>query len=120
SKKESAATMTVGDDSGTKTFSIEVPNVKDWNRSAGVAAYYSAKRLKKAVEEGVADIVVIAVPEKTSGAKFESLKEELRERMVVLSLNQDTAAELVDATNEGRLPDSQLETFRELLRKIAP
>ena len=118
SKKESAAILTLSNGSVSKTFAIEVPNVKNWDRSGGVAAFYSARRLQKVIAEGVADLAVIAIPEKTKGAKFESVRDELGDRLKVIRLNAESALRLIEATNSGNVPVEHEAFFHEVITRL--
>ncbi len=119
-KRESTAMMEITDGVSSRTFAVEVPNVKNWNRSAGVAAYYSARRLKRAIEAGMIDMAVIAIPEGTSGAKFEAMKQELGDRLIELVLDYESAAQLAESTNEDRVPTEQIQMFDDLVARLKP
>ncbi|MFW9970559.1 MAG: hypothetical protein ACFFDF_10185 [Candidatus Odinarchaeota archaeon] len=56
-----------------KKWGLEIPSIKTFDRSAGVAGYYAAKRLKDALDERVIDKALLIVPMGSSGAKFESI-----------------------------------------------
>ncbi|MFX1379101.1 MAG: hypothetical protein ACFFA4_08385 [Promethearchaeota archaeon] len=56
-----------------KKWGLEIPSIKTFDRSAGVAGYYAAKRLKDAIDERVIDKALLVVPTGSSGAKFESI-----------------------------------------------
>ncbi len=114
-QKQSAAIIVLNKADSSFNIGIDVPNVKDWNRSGGVAAYYSAKRLKKAIESGEVAFSVIAVPENTKGTKFEVIRKDMKDKLAVLQLNEKTATTLVEATNSGTVPDELREFFKELL-----
>jgi hypothetical protein len=54
-----------------KKWGLEIPSIKTFDRSAGVAGYYAAKRLKDAISEEVIDYGILVVPTGTGGAKYE-------------------------------------------------
>jgi hypothetical protein len=56
-----------------KKYGLEIPSIKTFDRSAGVAGYYAAKRLKDAITVKAIDIGILIVPTGSSGAKFESM-----------------------------------------------
>jgi hypothetical protein len=60
-------------ETGGKKWGIEIPSIKTFDRSAGVAGYYAVKRLKDAITERAIDAGVLIVPKDTGGAKFEML-----------------------------------------------
>jgi hypothetical protein len=97
---------------------VDVANVKDWNRSGGVAAFYSVKRLKEIVDAGEAELGIIAVPVETSGAKYQLLSEELDESLITLNFDENSAKLLVKATTENEVDSSQNELFSTVLEKL--
>jgi hypothetical protein len=54
-----------------KKWGLEIPSIKTFDRSAGVAGYYAAKRLKDAKDEKAIDSAILIVPAGSKGAKFE-------------------------------------------------
>ncbi|MHA2390581.1 MAG: hypothetical protein ACXAEX_01315 [Promethearchaeota archaeon] len=54
-----------------RKWGLEIPSIKTFDRSAGVAGYYAAKRLKDAITEKAIDHGILVVPEGTGGAKYE-------------------------------------------------
>jgi len=60
---------------GGKKWGLEIPSIKTFDRSAGVAGYYAAKRLKDAIDEKAVDSAILIVPAGSSGAKFELILE---------------------------------------------
>ena len=56
-----------------KKWGIEIPSIKTFDRSAGVAGYYAAKRLKDAITEKVIDAGILIVPTGTGGVKYEMI-----------------------------------------------
>jgi len=60
-------------ETGGKKWGLEIPSCKNFNRSAGVAGYYAAKRLKDAIEQKAIDSAILIVPTGSGGAKFEMI-----------------------------------------------
>jgi len=56
-----------------KKWGLEIPSIKTFDRSAGVAGYYAAKRLKDAIDQKAIDEALLIVPIGSKGAKFESI-----------------------------------------------
>ncbi len=56
-----------------KKRGLEIPSIKTFDRSAGVAGYYAAKRLKDAIDQEAIDNALLLVPAGSSGAKFEMI-----------------------------------------------
>ncbi len=54
-----------------RKWGIEIPSIKTFDRSAGVAGYYAAKRLKDAIDQKAIDEALLIVPMGTGGAKYE-------------------------------------------------
>lgn len=58
-----------------KKWGLEIPSIKTFDRSAGVAGYYAAKRLKDGIGEKAISNGILIVPKGTGGAKFDSMIE---------------------------------------------
>ena len=114
-QKQQAAIVELTKDSVTQYVGIDLPNVKDWDRSGGVAAFYSAKRLKKVLDADAVKAAVIAVPATTKGAKFVALTEEIGNKMLTLRLDEETATMFVRETGQGILPHGYAESFTGLV-----
>ncbi|MFW9987167.1 MAG: hypothetical protein ACFFC3_00765 [Candidatus Odinarchaeota archaeon] len=56
-----------------RKWGLEIPSIKTFDRSAGVAGYYAAKRLKDAITEKAIDSGLLIVPMGTGGAKYEMI-----------------------------------------------
>jgi hypothetical protein len=56
-----------------RKWGLEIPSIKTFDRSAGVAGYYAAKRLKDAIDQKAIDEALLIVPTGSGGAKFESI-----------------------------------------------
>ncbi len=78
-----------------KKFGLEVPSVKTFNKSGGVAAFYAAKRLTSAIDEKAIDCAILIVPEGTGGAKYVSLINQHENTIFKFELNEDTAKFLI-------------------------
>lgn len=115
SQTQQATVLNLAKDEEKRRLAIDLPNVKDWNRSGGVAAFYSVKRLKKAMDKGKADASIIAVPVLTSGTKFEAMAESLGDKLLMLRFDTDSATEFVKFTVGGSLPHGYSESLRGLV-----
>ncbi|KKN17511.1 hypothetical protein LCGC14_0965190, partial [marine sediment metagenome] len=85
-----------------KKWGLEIPSIKTFDRSAGVAGYYAAKRLKDAISEKAIDYGILIVPQGTGGAKYEiilkdnpgihrfELNNEIGERLIANALKYPT------------------------------
>jgi len=60
-------------ETGGKKWGLEIPSIKTFDRSAGVAGYYAAKRLKDAIDEKAINGAILIVPKGSSGAKFDMI-----------------------------------------------
>lgn len=60
-------------EAGGKKWGLEIPSCKSFDRSAGVAGYYAAKRLKDAISQNSIDEALLIVPKETGGAKYEMI-----------------------------------------------
>lgn len=75
-------------ETGGKKWGLEIPSIKTFDRSAGVAGYYAAKRIKDAITEKAIDAAILIVPEGTGGAKYEMiLKQNPQIHMIELTNN---------------------------------
>ncbi|MFX0103038.1 MAG: BREX system ATP-binding domain-containing protein [Candidatus Hodarchaeota archaeon] len=77
-----------------KKIGIDVPSVKGFDRSGGVAAYYSAKRLVDGLKNNLFNLAIIIIPESTSGAKTNFLFEQ-NSNLNAFKINQEQAEELI-------------------------
>ncbi|MFX1314486.1 MAG: hypothetical protein ACFE9T_01360 [Promethearchaeota archaeon] len=68
-----AQTLAALIETGGKKWGLEIPSIKTFDRSAGVAGYYAAKRLKDAITEKAIDSGILIVPTGTGGAKYEMI-----------------------------------------------
>ncbi|MFX1567629.1 MAG: hypothetical protein ACFFCV_04585 [Promethearchaeota archaeon] len=77
-----------------KKYGLEIPSIKTFDRSAGVAGYYAAKRLKDAITEKAIDFGILIVPTGSSGAKFESMLNNTPE-IYKVELDNEIGGELI-------------------------
>ncbi len=117
-QKQEAAIVQFTKEERTQYIGIDLPNVKDWDRSGGVAAYYSANRLKKVLDANAVKAAIIAVPASTKGTKFEALSEEIGSNMLTLRFDEETATLFVRETNEEILPHGYAESIRGLIDSL--
>lgn len=66
-----------------KKIALEIPSVKTFSRSGGVAAFYAAKRLMNALEQKAIDESILIVPVNTKGQKYRSILTQNRKIHVV-------------------------------------
>lgn len=78
-----------------KKWGIEIPSIKTFDRSAGVAGYYAAKRLKDALEQKAIDEALLIVPMGTGGTKYELILKNNPEIHRV-ELNNDLGEKLIE------------------------
>lgn len=102
----------------TKNVCIDVANVKDWDRSGGVAAYYSVKRLQKMLEAKESDLAIVAVPEATGGAKFQALSADIGSKLKTLSFTKDSATLLVESTTKNKVDATLKESFKDIIESL--
>jgi hypothetical protein len=80
---------------------IDIPSVKSFDRSGGVAAFYSAKRLVDGLTNNTYVRAIIIMPESTSGEKTQYLFEQ-NPGLLDFKLNQKQAEDLI---RQAMLPD---------------
>ena len=110
-QKQRAAIVELSKGQSIRHIGIDVPNVKDWDRSGGVTAFYAGKRLKTILDDSTVKRAIIAVPAATKGAKFNSLVGEISSKLLVLRMDNETAISLVQDTSKSRLPHGYGEAF---------
>jgi hypothetical protein len=81
-------------DTKDKKWGLEIPSIKTFDRSAGVAGYYAAKRLKDAIDENAIDAAILIVPTGSSGAKFEIILEN-NPNIRKVEINNDLGEQLI-------------------------
>jgi len=117
-QKQQAAIVELTKDGTIEYVGIDLPNVKDWDRSGGVSAFYSAKRLKKVLDADAVKAAIIAIPSTTKGTKFEALSEEIGSDMLTLRFDEETAILFVRETSDGILPHGYADSFRGLVDSL--
>lgn len=85
-----AALVEIGD----KKWGLEIPSIKTFDRSAGVAGYYAAKRLKDAIDVDAIDAAILIVPTGSAGAKFELILEN-NPNIYKVELDNNTGEDLI-------------------------
>ncbi|MHA1783973.1 MAG: hypothetical protein ACTSVE_02125 [Candidatus Helarchaeota archaeon] len=83
-----------------KKYGIDVCSCKSFDRSGGVAAYYSINRLKDGLAENKFDKTILIVPRGTGGAKYMSVRNANADRIKVIELNQKEAEMLILGTSK--------------------
>ena len=76
-------------------YGLEVPSIKTFDRSGGVAAFYAASRIMEAVHSNSINKAILIVPSGTSGKKYSLLLESAGDNLIVIELNQEDAESLV-------------------------
>ena len=94
----------VEDKSAHMKYGIEVPSIKTFDRSGGVAAFYAASRIMEAVHSTSINKAILIVPEGTSGKKYTSLLESAGDKLIVVELNQADAESLVRSAKKSPCP----------------
>ncbi len=79
---------------GMKKWGLEIPSIKTFDRSGGVAAYYAAKRLNDAIINGAITNGILIVPRGTAGKKFSLILERAHE-IVKFEINDEEGEELI-------------------------
>jgi hypothetical protein len=92
-------------ETGGKKWGLEIPSCKTFDRSAGVAGYYAAKRLKDAITQESINMGLLIVPEGSGGAKYESILQNTPE-IKKIELNNENGEKMIAkaleyATKEG-------------------
>jgi hypothetical protein len=76
-------------------WGFEIPSVRSFSKSGGVAAFYAAKRFSYAFSGNSMDKGILIVPQGTSGAKYLSLLKEFEGRLLVYEFNEESAIFLI-------------------------
>jgi len=79
---------------GMKKWGLEIPSIKTFDRSGGVAAYYAAKRLNDAIINRAITNGILIVPRGTAGKKFSLILERAPE-IVKFEINDEEGEELI-------------------------
>ncbi len=77
-----------------KKWGLEIPSIKTFDRSAGVAGYYAAKRLKDAIDQKAIDEALLIVPQGTAGKKFSLILESMP-KIHKFELDNEVGEELI-------------------------
>lgn len=77
-----------------KRIGIEIPSIKDFNRSAGVAGYYAVKRLRDAIEANQLDAAILIDSPETGGEKYSRMLEN-NDNIKKVEINEDQGRELI-------------------------
>ncbi len=83
-------------ETGGKKWGLEIPSIKTFDRSAGVAGYYAAKRLKDAIGENAINEAILIVPQGTGGTKYEMMLQNTPEIHRV-ELNNEIGERLIES-----------------------
>ncbi|TFG31518.1 hypothetical protein EU527_12230 [Candidatus Thorarchaeota archaeon] len=118
SQKQKSMIARLERDGVVKYIGIDVPNVKDWDRSGGVAAFYAANRLKSILDDGSVDGTMIAVPTETKGAKFDAILKEISSKILTLRFDDETGTTFVQEANAGILPHGYAEAITGLIDEL--
>ncbi|MBD3338697.1 MAG: hypothetical protein GF353_06300 [Candidatus Lokiarchaeota archaeon] len=79
-----------------KKWGLEIPSIKTFDRSAGVAGYYAAKRLKDAIGQNAINAGVLIVPKGTGGAKYEMMLQNTKE-LYRVEIDNDIGEKLIES-----------------------
>lgn len=118
SEKQATVIIVLAKAGRQQRLCIDIPNVKDWDRSAGVAAFYSVKRLNDVLEAGEADVALISIPQETKGAKFEIATAEMGGKLLTLRLSCQSATRLVENINAHKIDTEQLDLLRAYISQM--
>ena len=117
--KKVAAIIEIKSDDKTVTLALEIPNIKNWNRSGGVSVYYVAKRLKELLDKKLVDFAIIPMPKQTAGAKLKAITEEMKDQLIILKFDEQELMSIVESSMNNT-PSEKLEEIGKLvLEKIA-
>lgn len=115
-QQQIAALMDISKNNNNIVVGFEIPNVKNWNRSGGIAAYYALRRLETAINSGLMNKGIIVVPKETSGEKYKRLLEKERGKIISIEINQKEAEEII---SEGKgISKKATEIAKEILKII--
>ncbi|MHA1267145.1 MAG: hypothetical protein ACTSRS_18035 [Candidatus Helarchaeota archaeon] len=101
SGKQKKLAGVVIDHNSQQTIGIEVPSIKTFDRSGGVAAYYAANRMFEAVQVGAITKGILIVPKGTSGKKYAALLETAANQIAVIELVQSEAEALIHGSRKN-------------------
>ena len=115
-QQQIAALMDISKSNNNIVIGFEIPNVKNWNKSGGIAAYYALKRLENAINSGLMNKGIIVVPKGTSGEKYKRLLEKEKGKVIPIEIDQKEAEEII--SKEGKISKRAVEIAREILEII--
>ncbi len=78
-----------------KIYGLEVPAIKTFERSGGVAAFYAAKRLTDAKEQNAIEKGALIVPRGTGGPKFNLVIEKAKDFILLTPMTEKRAEFLI-------------------------
>ncbi|MHA1727894.1 MAG: hypothetical protein ACTSWY_04100 [Promethearchaeota archaeon] len=78
-----------------RKIAMEIPSVKTFDRSAGVAGFYAAKRLMDASQKNAIDEGILIVPVGTKGQKYTSILKQNSEIIHLIEINEEMAENLL-------------------------
>jgi hypothetical protein len=78
-----------------KLYGLEVPAIKTFERSGGVAAFYAAKRLTDAKEQNAIEKGALIVPRGTGGPKFNLVVEKAKNFTMLIPMTEKRAEFLI-------------------------
>ncbi|MHA1131347.1 MAG: hypothetical protein ACTSQQ_11140, partial [Candidatus Helarchaeota archaeon] len=96
----------------------DIPTIKTFDKSGGVAAYYAINRLKEAISAGAIDHACLIVPRRTGGKKYSMICEDLGAKLSLIELNQEEAQELIRKAKTE--PSQKGREFARLVLKDLP
>ena len=96
-----------------KKYGLEIPSVKSFDKSGGVAAFYATKRLTQAISTNSIDFALLIVPEGTGGAKYTSLLTQNEGKIFKFEFNEESAKFLIQQaikqpSKEGKMIAEQI------------
>ena len=98
--KNKKRTISAKIESQGKKFGVDVCSCKSFDRSGGVAAYYSITRLQDGLNVNEFDQTILIVPKGTGGAKYTSVRESNVDQIFVIEIDQKDAEALILGTNK--------------------
>ena len=108
--------MEISKNSNKIVVGFEIPNIKNWDKSGGVAAYYALKRLENAITSNLMDKGVLVVPRGTSGEKYTRLLKKMREKVILIEINQNEAKEII--SEKGQISKRATKIAEKVLNNI--
>ncbi len=117
SGKERKISAAFSDLDGQKV-GLEIPTIKTFDKSGGVAAYYAINRLREALSVGAINHACLIVPRDTGGKKYTMIREDLSEKLTLVELNQEEAEDLI--RNAKTAPSLKGRVFARLILKDIP